>query len=144
MPIYKIKEQIMKNLLFTSPKRIFTEHLYVTYHIYIYIYIYMYKCIYIYIYIHRQRKRSKQQITNIEIQIILITITTTAIILIINNTIENIHNNTLILTIVKRKETKKAQKTSTHTHTLKTSKEFSNFNVHLLDIHSNLFELCFL
>ena len=35
MLIYKInKEQIMKNL-FTFPKDIFTEHLYVTYHIYI-------------------------------------------------------------------------------------------------------------
>ena len=34
MPIYKIKEQIMKNLLFTFPKHIFTEHLYVTYHLY--------------------------------------------------------------------------------------------------------------
>ena len=121
MPIYKIKEQIMKNLLFTSPKRIFTEHLYVTYHIYIYIY--MYKCIYIYIYIHRQRKRSKQQITNIEIQIILITITTTAIILIINNTIENIHNNTLILT-KRNKESSENFYTHSHTKNFKRVQQF--------------------
>ena len=53
MPIYKIKEQIMKNLLFTFPKHIFTEHLYVTYHIY----------------------RYKQYLTDIEKLRILITIT---------------------------------------------------------------------
>ena len=53
MPIYKIKEQIMKNLLFTFPKHIFTEHLYVTYHI----------C------------RYKQYLTDIKILRILITIT---------------------------------------------------------------------
>ena len=35
MPIYKIKEQIMRNLLFTFPKHILTGHLYITYHIYI-------------------------------------------------------------------------------------------------------------
>ena len=34
MPIYKIKEQVMKNLLFTFPKYIFTENLYFTYDIY--------------------------------------------------------------------------------------------------------------
>ena len=48
---------------------------------------------------------------------------------------------------IKRK-TKEAQKTFTHTshariHVLKTSREFSNFNVYFLDIHRNLFELCF-
>ena len=53
MPIYKIKEQIMKNLLFTFPKYIFTEHLYFTYHIY----------------------RYKQNLTDIEKLRILITIT---------------------------------------------------------------------
>ena len=63
MPIYKIKEQIMKNLLFTFPKHIFTEHLYITYHTY----------------------RYKQYVTNTKIGRILITITTTAIRLVINN-----------------------------------------------------------
>ena len=56
MPIYKIKEQIMRNLLFSFPKHIFTEHLYITYHIY----------------------RYKQYITNIKIPSVLITITITA------------------------------------------------------------------
>ena len=53
MPIYKIKEQIMKNLLVTFPEHIFTEHLYITYHIY----------------------RYKQYITNIKILRILTTVT---------------------------------------------------------------------
>ena len=70
MPIYKIKEQIMKNLLFTFPKHIFTKHLYITYHIY----------------------RYKQYITNIKILRILITITTTAMMLVVNNN-DNINNN---------------------------------------------------
>ena len=53
MPIYKIKEQVIKNLLFIFPKYIFTEHLYFTYHIY----------------------RYKQYLTDIEKLRILITIT---------------------------------------------------------------------
>ena len=42
------------------------------------------------------------------------------------------------------KETKKAHKTFSHilTTTMKTSQEFSNFNVYFLDIHRNLFEFC--
>ena len=75
MPIYKIKEQVMKNL-FTFPKHIFIEHLYVTYHIY----------------------RYKQYITNIKIVRILITITTTVIMFVINNNTADI-NNIIIITI---------------------------------------------
>ena len=74
MPIYKNKDQIMKNL-FTFPKHIFIEHLYVTYHIY----------------------RYKQYITNIKIVRILIAITATVIMLVINN--NNDINNTIIITI---------------------------------------------
>ena len=66
------KEQIMRNLLFTFPKHIFTEHLYIPYHAY----------------------RYKHHITNIKILItilirILITITTTVLMLVINNNIDN-------------------------------------------------------
>ena len=61
----------MKNL-FTFPMHIFTEHLYITFHIYKY----------------------KQYITNIKILGILIAITTTTIIiLVINNIIINNNNN---------------------------------------------------
>ena len=60
----------MKNL-FTFPIHIFTEHLYITFHIYKY----------------------KQYITNIKILGILITILTTTIILVINNIIINHNNN---------------------------------------------------
>ena len=63
MPIYKIKEKIMRNLLFAFPKHIFTEHLYIAYHIY----------------------RYKQYITNIKILRILITITATVMMLVINS-----------------------------------------------------------
>ena len=70
--------------------------------------------------------------------------------LVINN--NNDINNNIIITIkkkqhkqkTKKKQRKKAQKTFTHTHMLKTSREFSNFNVYFLDIHRNLFELCLL
>ena len=91
MPIYKIKEQIMKNLLFTFPEHIFTERLYIIYHIYIY----------------------KQYITNIKILRILITVTTTAVMLVIKNNNDNINNNITITIAPKKKEPKKAQKTST-------------------------------
>ena len=37
---------------------------------------------------------------------------------------------------------KKAQMISTHTHIIKTSREFSNFNVYFLEVHWNLFVLC--
>ena len=92
--------------------------------------------------------RYKQYLTDIKILRVLITITKTAIMLVINNHNDDINNNIIIITIKKRKEkkkeTKKAQKTFAHTHTLKTSREFSNFNVCFLDIHRNLFELCLL
>ena len=70
MPIYKIKEQIMRNLLFLFPKHIFTEQLYITYHTY----------------------RYKQYIINIKIIKISLTILATAMILVRNNNI-NINNN---------------------------------------------------
>ena len=60
--------------------------------------------------------------------------------LVINNN-DDINNNVITIT---KKKTKKAQKTFTHTHMLKTSQEFCNFNIYFLDIHSNLFELCLL
>ena len=60
------KEQIMTNLLFTFPKHIFTEHLYIPYHVYRYIKILITMLIRI-----------------------LITIATTALMLIINNIINN-------------------------------------------------------
>ena len=116
MPIYKIKEQIMKNLLFTFPEHIFTEHLYITYHIYIY----------------------KQYITNIKILRILITVTTTAVMLVIKNNNDNIKNNITITIAPKKKRNKESSED------LDTSQEFSNFNVYFLDIHRNLFELCLL
>ena len=58
--------------------------------------------------------------------------------LVINNNNDDINNNIMIITIYIyiKKETKKAQKTFTPTHTLKTSREFSNFNV---SIHSQEF-----
>ena len=59
-------------------------------------------------------------------------------IIIANNYKNNNKNNN------NKKERKKAQKTFTHTHTLKNSREFCNFNVYFLDIHRNLFELCLL
>ena len=59
----------MRNLLFTYPKYIFTEHLYITYHIY----------------------RYKQYIINIKIIKILMTIIATSMMLVINN--NNINNN---------------------------------------------------
>ena len=63
--------------------------------------------------------------------------------LVINN--NDINNNIITIQYIKNKEeTKKAQKTFTHTHMLKTSQEFSIFNVYFLDIHRNLFELCFI
>ena len=78
MPIYEIKEQIMKNLLFTFPKHIFTEHLHVTHQTY----------------------RYEQYITNIKMLRILITITTTANMLVIdNNNNKDINNNIIIITI---------------------------------------------
>ena len=82
MPIYKIKEQIMRNLLFTFPKHIFTEHLYITYDIY----------------------RYKQYIINIKIIKVLITITATAMMLVINN--NNTNNNNYI----QKKRTEKGKK----------------------------------
>ena len=122
MLIYKIKEQIMKNLLFTFPNRIFTEHLYIT-DIY----------------------RYKQYIANIKILRILLTITTTAMMLVMNNNNDNIDNNNNYNKKKKKvKEKKKAQNTVTHTDMLKTSPEFSSFNVYFLDILRNLFELCLL
>ena len=69
MPIYKIKEQVMKNVLFTFPKYIFTENLYFTYHIY----------------------RFSQYLTDIEKLRILIIITSNHVILVINN--NDINNN---------------------------------------------------
>ena len=64
--------------------------------------------------------------------------------LVINNN-DDINNNIITIQYIKNKEeTKKAQKTFTHTHMLKTSQEFSIFNVYFLDIHRNLFELCFI
>ena len=78
MPIYEIKEQIMKNLLFTFPKHIFTEHLHVNYQTY----------------------RYEQYITNIKMLRMLITITTTANMLVIdNNNNKDINNNIIIITI---------------------------------------------
>ena len=44
----------------------------------------------------------------------------------------------MIITATKNKEEKEAQKISTHSQALKTSREFSNFNVYFLDIHRNL------
>ena len=65
--------------------------------------------------------------------------------LVINNNNDDINNNIITIQYIKNKEeTKKAQKTFTHTHMLKTSQEFSIFNVYFLDIHRNLFELCFI
>ena len=67
--------------------------------------------------------------------------------LVINKNNDIVNKNLIIITITKerkKKETKKAQKTSTDTHTLKTSREVSNFNVYFLDIHRNLFELSLL
>ena len=89
----------MKNLLFTLPKHIFTEHLYVTYH-----HIYRYK----------------QYLTDIKILRVLITITKTAIMLVINNHNDDINNNIIIITIKKRKEKKKKQSSEdfrTYSHT---------------------------
>ena len=90
----------MKNLLFTLPKHIFTEHLYVTYHHHIY--------------------RYKQYLTDIKILRVLITITKTAIMLVINNHNDDINNNIIIITIKKRKEKKKKQSSEefrTYSHT---------------------------
>ena len=88
----------MKNLLFTLPKHIFTEHLYVTYdHIY----------------------RYKQYLTDIKILRVLITITKTAIMLVINNHNDDINNNIIIIiTIKKRKEKKKETKLRRLSHIL--------------------------
>ena len=61
----------MRNLLFTFPKDMFTEHLCISYDIY----------------------RFKQYITNIKLLRILITITTTAMMLVINNNNNNNNNN---------------------------------------------------
>ena len=105
----------MKNLLVTFPEHIFTEHLYITYHIY----------------------RYKQYITNIKILRILITVTTTAVMLVINNNNDNIDNN-ITITIATKKRNKESSED------FDTSQEFSNFNVYFLDIHRNLFELCLL
>ena len=91
MPIYKIKEQIKKNLLFTSPKHIFTEHLHVTYQTY----------------------RYKQYITNIKMLRILITITTTANMLVIDNNNNNDINNNNYIT----KERKINKESSEDFHT---------------------------
>ena len=64
--------------------------------------------------------------------------------LVINNNNDDINNNIIIITIKlkqqqqqQQQQRKKAQKTFTHTHTVKTSREFSNFNVYFLDIHRN-------
>ena len=69
MPIYKIKEEITRNLLFTFLKHIFTKHLYITWHIY----------------------RYKQYTANIKILRIPIIITVKAKMLVINN--NNNNNN---------------------------------------------------
>ena len=61
-----------------------------------------------------------------------------------NNMIANNNKNNNKNNNNNKKERKKAQKTFTHTHTLKNSREFCNFNVYFLDIHRNLFELCLL
>ena len=93
----------MRNLLFTFPKDIFTEHLYISYDIY----------------------RFKQYITNIKLLRILITIPTTAMMLVINNNNNNNNNNNYNCNKKKSEKEKKskrkskAQMTSTHTHTLK-------------------------
>ena len=78
----------MKNLLFTFPKHIFTEHLYVS-------------IIYIY--------RYKQYLTNIKILRILITIKTTEIMLVINNNDDN-NSNIIIITIKKEKKQRKLKR----------------------------------
>ena len=70
MPIYKSKEQRMRNLLFIFLKHIPIKHLCITCHIY----------------------RHKQYVTNIRILRILIIIATAAIILVIINN-NNINNN---------------------------------------------------
>ena len=46
--------------------------------------------------------------------------------LVINNNNDDINNNIIIINI-KKEERKKVQRTFTHTHTLKTSRDFSNF-----------------
>ena len=91
MAIYKIKEQIMKNLLFTFPEHIFTEHLHVTYQTYKY----------------------EQYITNIKMLRILITITTTANMLVIDNNNNNDINNNNYIT----KERKINKESSEDFHT---------------------------
>ena len=60
----------------------------------------------------------------------------------INNNNDNINNNIIIIIIISKKKTKKGQKTSTHTHTLKTSRKFNDFNVYFLDVDRNLFGHC--
>ena len=80
----------MKNLLFTFPKHIFTDHLYITYHIY----------------------RYKQYITNIYILRILIAITTWAIMLVINYNNDDFNNNIIIITITKKRKNENRDKES--------------------------------
>ena len=81
-----LKEQKLRNPLFTFPKQIFTEHVYNTYHIY----------------------RYKQYIINIKIVRILITITATAMMLLINN--NNINNNNYNCSKKKKKKKQKTEK----------------------------------
>ena len=75
----------------------------------------------------------------------LITITSN----LINNNDDNdniiINNNDiyiLYIYIIYKRNKESSEDFFTHTHTTKTSQEFSNFNVYFLDIHRNLFELC--
>ena len=81
----------MKNLLFTFPEHIFTEHLPVTYQTYKY----------------------EQYITNIKMLRILITITTTANMLVIDNNNNNDINNNNYIT----KERKINKESSEDFHT---------------------------
>ena len=130
MSIIKIKEQIMRNLLFTFPIHFFTELLYITCHIYRDI-----KNIHIYkTYITGHTYIHKKCIANITILMIVINY-------------NSIHDNNNDYNYNKTQKSKKKLRrfplTPTHTHTQKKNqtntklhKNLANFNILIQGIHS--------